>query len=114
MSRTDVERLRDILEAAEKAINFCADHDRESFDRDARAQFAVVRCLEIVGEAAWRITDATKTSLPDVPWRRIANMRHRLIHDYFQVNLEIVWRTVRDDLPPLISRIRQFLDAGEA
>lgn len=114
MLRTDYERLRDMVNAAEKAVEFCMPHDRDSFERDIKTQFAVVRCLEIVGEAAWRTTDITKATVPDVPWPRITNMRHRLIHDYFQVNLEVVWRTVQEDLPGFIRYVKRFLDATES
>lgn len=71
--------------------------------------FAVVRAWEIVGEAAKRIPKKVRDANPDVPWRAMAGIRDKLIHDYTSVNLEIVWKTVEEDLPGLISQIERII-----
>jgi len=70
----------------------------------------LVKCLEIIGEAANRVSPEFCDDHPEIPWLDIVGMRHRLIHAYFDVNLDIVWHTVTSDLPPLITRLRQIID----
>jgi uncharacterized protein with HEPN domain len=71
--------------------------------------FAVVRGLEIIGEAASQVSEATRQACPDIPWPLIVGMRHRLIHAYFDVDLDRVWDTVMLDLPPLIMALERVL-----
>jgi len=68
---------------------------------------ALVKDIEIIGEAAYRISPATRESLPDVPWKDIIGMRHRLVHAYFDINLDVLWRTVTDDRPPLSAELER-------
>jgi uncharacterized protein with HEPN domain len=74
-------------------------------------QDAVVRNLEIIGEAVKKLPNEVKTQLGEIPWRRIAGTRDRLIHDYFGVNLEIVWSIIREELPTLSPRLSKYLDS---
>lgn len=107
--RVYLEHIRDALA---RVVEYCSD-GRDGFFRDRRTQDAVVRNLEIVGEAAKRISVATRDSSPDIPWKVIAGMRDKLIHEYFGVNLEIVWLVVEKDLPVLWRQIDGLLgDAG--
>lgn len=93
--------VRHIVDAIAAIEQFTAGHDYASFSINKMTQDAVIRELEIIGEASKRLSEAFKLSLPDIPWKNIAGMRDKLIHDYFGVNLEAVWKTVQDDLPPL-------------
>lgn len=101
--------LNDILEATGKAHEFTRGMDFESFRADDKTVFAVVRALEIIGEASKRIPQPVRDRYPEIPWREMCGFRDKLIHGYFGVNLEIVWRSVQDDLPCLNEGIARVL-----
>jgi uncharacterized protein with HEPN domain len=101
--------LRDILEYAEKAERFVQGLDFEAFERNEEKTLAVIRALEVIGEAARHIPGTLREIYPDVPWEDMVGMRSKLIHDYFGVDLKVVWRTVHEDLPPLRDSVAQLL-----
>ena len=106
--------LHDILEAADEAIAFVEDMDFPTFHSDRRTNLAVVRALEIIGEAARRIPASVRRHHPQVAWQDMVAMRNKLIPEYFGVDLEVLWRTVQEDLPPLSYAIRRMLaEMGE-
>lgn len=107
--REVIDYLRDILDAAESAEQFTAGMDFDAFAADKKTTFAVIRALEIVGEATKRIPDAVRQRYPDVPWRQMAGMRDKLSHDYISVNLRRVFDTVHVDLPPLRAVLGRIL-----
>jgi uncharacterized protein with HEPN domain len=82
----------------------------QSFLTDDKTAFAVVRALEIVGEATKKIPQEIRDFDPHVPWRSMAGIRDKLVHDYLNVNLEVVWKTVTEDLPPLLPMIQRVLE----
>ncbi len=100
--RRDEAYLLDILIAARQAIAFLTDITWEEFVASELHQSAVVRTLEIMGEAATRVSQETRDANPELPWPRMIGMRHRLIHEYFRVDVATVWDTVKNDLPPLL------------
>ncbi len=112
MNEQDETRLRDTLDAAHKARQFTAGRTRAALDDDEMLAYALVRALEIVGEAASRVSAETRESLPQIPWHQIIGMRHKLAHDYISVNYDIVWTTIVDDLPSLIDGLESALNAG--
>jgi len=109
MSPADQVRLRHMLEAAEKITAFTAGCERVDLDRDEKLALAVVRLMEICGEAAKAIPQSIRDANPHVPWSLIGRTRDRLIHGYFNVDLDIVWQIVTTDIPPLIRAIEEIL-----
>jgi uncharacterized protein with HEPN domain len=87
MNTDDVTRLKHMVEAAQTAIAFMAGENRASLDTDRKLVFAVVRAVEIIGEAASRISEAGRAKTPQIPWTAIVGMRNRLVHAYFDVDL---------------------------
>jgi uncharacterized protein with HEPN domain len=109
MSPADAMRLRHMLDAGREAMAFCAGRTREDLERDRQLLLAAVKDLEIIGEAATKVSAETVASCSRLPWADIIGVRHRLIHRYFDVDVEIVWNTVRVDLPPLVGLLTEAL-----
>ena len=107
--REVIDYLRDILDAAESAVQFVAGMDFDAFTADKKTTFAVIRALEVVGEATKRIPETVRQRYPEVPWRQMAGMRDKLSHDYINVNARRVFDTVHMDLPPLRSALTRIL-----
>jgi len=108
--RSSADYVDDILQAAEKAVAFLGPMTLTAFRADEKTLFAVIRALEIVGEAAKRIPDPVRESHGQIPWRSMAGIRDKLVHDYVTVDHEVVWKTVVEDLPPLLPLLRQVRD----
>jgi len=113
MRRTEGAYLRHILDAILKVESYLRGIDEAAFRADSRTQDAVVRQLEIIGEATRRISSETRSRSPDTPWQDIAGMRDKLIHDYFSVDLRRVWNTTKSDLPPLKAAVIRLLEGAE-
>jgi len=109
MRKDDRIRLQHMLDAAREAREFVRGKKREDLDRDRLLVLGLVKAVEIIGEAAWQVSQDTRNRLPGIPWEDIIGMRHRLVHAYFDIDLEILWRTVQDDLPPLISALESAI-----
>lgn len=107
---SDVIRVRHIVDAAQSALTFAAGRSRPDLDTDRMLLLAIVKAVEIVGEAAVNVTPETRAMLPDVPWTSMVGMRHRLAHAYFDVDPAVVWATVCEDLEPLVVRLTAWLE----
>ena len=113
MHRDDEVRLRHMLDAAKEAVSFAQNRARADLDKDRMLTHSLVRCIEILGEAASQVTKDTQRQCADIPWPSMIAMRNRLIHAYFDIDLDRVWDTVVDDLPPLISTLESLLPLEE-
>src|SRR5687768_3058371 len=102
MRDDDHVRIVHMIEAAEAAAHFIEGRIHEDLDRDQMLLFAVVHAIEILGEAANKISLETRDAAPEVPWAAIVSMRNRLIHGYFDTNTAIVWKTATVEIPELI------------
>ena len=109
MRRDDSSYLLDMLVAARDAVSFADGLTYSEFTQDRRSQFAILKSVEIVGEAASRLSAETRERHPDIPWREIVGMRHRLVHAYFDIDLRLVWETVERDLPALIAQLEPLV-----
>ncbi len=109
MSNEDAVRLRHMLDAAKRAIDFMQGRARSDLESDEQLSLAVVRLLEILGEAAKNVSEDLRKDYPDIPWRQIAGTRDRLIHGYFDVDLDIVWQIISTDLPVLAAQLEKAL-----
>ena len=107
---TDTDKIFHIIESAREAIGYVQSKQRNDLDNDKMLVHSLVRCLEIIGEAAARLSDECRADIPQVPWNNIIGMRNRLIHAYFDVNLDIVWQTVKEELPELLKILEQHAD----
>ncbi len=112
MSR-DSALLLDILIAARKIQRFSQGLTRERFELDERDQFAIMHAIQIIGEAARHISTEYKEQHPEVPWRRIIGMRHHLVHEYFDIDVEEVWRVVETDIPALLPLIEPLVPPNQ-
>jgi len=102
--------LKDILEAMEAIEGFVEDIGFDDFKKDDKTSSAVIRKFEIIGEAAKNIPETIKQKHSIVPWREIASMRDKLIHFYFGIKYELVWRTIKDVIPKIKPLIRKILE----
>ena len=107
--RDDLPYLRHILDAIGRIESYVTGVDEGVFLGNAEKQDAVIRQLQIIGEAAKRLSAELRAAYPDIPWREVAGMRDKLVHDYFGVDLQFVWVTVTEDIPELKSRIEGVL-----
>ena len=110
MKPEDRVRLEHMIEAPQSALGFMAGRTRTDLDTDLMLLFAVVRAVEIVGEAASRVSTEGRATTPRVPWPAIMGMRYHLVHAYFDIDKDVVWKTVTEELPPLLTALEAALE----
>ncbi len=110
-AKGDETPLHHMLDAARKVLQFTEGRSRNELETDELLALAAVRLLEIIGEAAKRVPQPIKQAHSQIPWRAIAGARDRLIHGYFDVDYEVVWAIITDDLPSLVKELEQILNA---
>ena len=109
MHGNDQIRLRHMLEAARKAMRVAQGRTRHDLDMDENLELSLMKAVEMIGEAASQVGEATRRQYPSIPWKKIIAMRNRLVHVYFDINFDILWQTVQDDLPPLIAQLEALM-----
>ena len=110
MKRAILDYINDILDAMTKAQEFIQGLSYNKFLKDVKTQFAAVRAIEIIGEAAKNIPVSVRKKYPQIPWREISGMRDKIVHEYFGLNQKVIWRTLKEDIPtvkPLFERLRE-------
>ena len=107
--RTYADYLADILDVNLQVQDFISGMNYDDFATDAKTVFAVIRALEIVGEASKRVPSEMREAYPGIPWRSMAGMRDKLIHDYFGVNLEVIWKTATNEPPSIEPELRRIV-----
>ena len=113
MRKDDTIRLRHMLDAAQEAMGFVQGRTRADLNDDRKLVLALVKDIDIIGEAAYQVAEIARDQLQDIPWNDIIGMRHRLVHAYFDINLDILWRTVQEDLPALTAVLGPLVPAEE-
>lgn len=108
-SHEDDVRLRHMLDYSREAISLVGKRSRRDLDTNRMLQLSLVRLVEIVGEAAGRVSVSVRERHPQIPWREIAGMRNRLIHGYDFVDYDILWQTVKEDLPALVAALEPLV-----
>ncbi|MEM1562100.1 MAG: DUF86 domain-containing protein [Candidatus Bathyarchaeia archaeon] len=103
--------LQDILDSIKDIEDFTRNVDFEDFARDRKTINAVIRSIEVIGEAAKHIPKSIRDKYPSIPWRKMAGMRDKLIHEYFGVDIKILWKTIKKDIPPLKPLIQNILES---
>lgn len=106
MNDDDAVRLNHMIGYCELALGFVVGQQRHQLDSNKMLELAVVRAIEIVGEAASKISAEAQAKHPDIPWRAIIGMRNRLVHAYFDINTEVVWQTITVELPALLPKLQ--------
>ncbi|XGV94606.1 MAG: DUF86 domain-containing protein [Leptolyngbya sp. BL-A-14] len=105
----DLQSLLDMLQSAQIAMNYIAERSQEELATDLQLQDAIIHRLLIIGEASKRVSEITRQSLPTIPWAAINGMRNRLIHEYDEIDLDVVWDTVVNSLPLLILELEKIV-----
>jgi len=115
MQKDELVRLRHMLDAARNAMTFVEGKGRTDLDQNPMLMFALVRAVEVIGEAASKVSRNFQERFSEVPWPRIIGMRHRLIHGYDDINLDILWETITVALPPLVRALDRIIasESGE-
>lgn len=109
----DIVRLRHMLDHAREAVAMVAGKERADLESERMLELALVRLIEIVGEAAARVSPEGQAQYPLIPWREVVGMRNRLVHGYDSVDLDVLWDTIEDDLAPLIAEFERILGESE-
>jgi len=102
--------LNDICEAIDRAEQYIENLSFDALSKDQKSVDAVVRNLEIIGEASNRLTDKFKEKYSEIEWHKVVGLRHRIVHEYFGIDLEIIWQILHKDLPELKQKIMQIMN----
>lgn len=113
MTRVYIDYLRDMLDNANRAMRFARGMDYKEFIKDEKSIYAVIRAVEIIGEATRNIPEEIRVKYSEIPWRDASDMRNKLVHSYFGINLEVIWQTINEDLPSLANTLEDIIRREE-
>jgi uncharacterized protein with HEPN domain len=113
MPKDDLLYLFHMLDTARKAYHKVQDIDRDIYDSDENLRLALAHLVQVIGEAARRVSPQTYKVHPDIPWQEIIGMRHKIVHDYMSLDEDILWQVVTEDLPPLIEVLERLVPPEE-
>jgi uncharacterized protein with HEPN domain len=113
MVKEDLIRIKHMLESAQEAMSFIKGRRRTDLKKNRMLSLSIVKSIEIIGEAASKVSKKTRNKYPEIPWANIIGMRNRLIHVYFGIDLDRVWDTVKGDLPSLITDLKKIMASEE-
>ena len=108
MKREIGDYIEDIIDAIQKIIKFIKGLTKEEFIKDDKTVFAVIRALELIGEAVKNIPQEIKIKFNEIPWKELADLRDKLIHSYFGIKLDIVWKGITEEIPPLKEKFEKL------
>jgi uncharacterized protein with HEPN domain len=114
MPKDDLVYLQNMLEIALKAVNKTRDLTKTEYERDENLQLALAHLIQIIGEAARRVSERTTGKHPEIPWSNIIGMRHKVVHDYLELDEDIIWDVVTADLPKLIKQLVELIPREES
>ncbi|MYE27773.1 MAG: DUF86 domain-containing protein [Chloroflexi bacterium] len=103
--------LLHMRDAAYMVLEVAQDRNRADLDGDIHFQLALVKAVELVGESAYQVSKRLRAESPHIPWQDIVDMRHVLVHNYWRVEMDVVWDTVKNDIPSLITQLQQLIDS---
>lgn len=109
MKREYTDYINDIYDSIKKIEKFTEHMKFAQFEGDDKTILAVVKALEIIGEAVKKIPASIRNKYPQIPWKKISGMRDKLVHEYFSVNIKVVWKTIKEDIPPIKPLIHEIL-----
>ena len=109
MQKDDLIRLRHMLDAMKESLSFAEGKTRVDLNTNRMLVLSLVKDIEIIGEAATQLTEICRNELQQIPWKKIIGMRNRLIHAYFEINLDVLWKIVTEDLPPLVKELEKII-----
>lgn len=108
MFKDDLTRIKHMLDSANEALSFINNKSREDLDQNKMLVLSLVKCIEIIGEAASKISEELKSKHQQIPWKDIIGMRNRLTHVYFDIDYNIVWETIKNELPSLREELKKI------
>ncbi len=112
MDRNDEKRLTHMLEAAKDAVGFLKDKTRDDLDRDKQLTLSLLKSLEMIGEAASKVSKECQLGCEPIPWDHVIDLKQQVVHTYWDIDRDWIWKTVTDELPPIIHALEQLVPSG--
>lgn len=112
MEKNDEKRLKDMLQAAKDALGFVQDKTREDLDKDKQLTLSLLKSLEMIGEAASKVSKECQMGCEPIPWDNVIDLKQQVVHTYWDIDRDWIWETVTDELPPIINALEQLLPSG--